>query len=92
MPEMYKAFLSYINKPRGVSARRAAIDWLQKNAEANSVLYFLDDDNTIDARLFEQIRTTRKVSMFPVGLVTQLAVSSPVLNEVSIVYFNNRND
>ncbi|KAF2368060.1 Glycosyl transferase family 43 [Trinorchestia longiramus] len=78
MPPLYRK-LAYV--PRGVSNRRAAIAWLQNHANANSVLYFLDDDNAVDVHLLEQIRYTEKVSMFPVGLIGKFSVSSPVLNE-----------
>ncbi|KAA0202195.1 hypothetical protein HAZT_HAZT006318 [Hyalella azteca] len=78
MPPVYR-HVTYV--PRGVANRRAALAWLQDNAVPESVLYFLDDDNAIDVRLLEQIRFTEKVSMFPVGLIGKLSVSSPVLNK-----------
>ena len=34
-----------------------------------------------------QIRTTKKVSMFPVGLVTNLGVSSPIVRNGTVVDF-----
>ena len=88
MPDIYRR-LTF--GPRGVSNRRAALQWVKENGIDDSVLYFLDDDNAIDIRLFEEMRYTKKVSMFPVGLVGKYSVSSPVLNKVSpftkIVYF-----
>lgn len=47
------------------------------------VLYFGDDDNTFDLRLFSEIRFTHRVSMFPVGLIGDYSVSSPVVRKVS---------
>lgn len=47
------------------------------------MLYFGDDDNTYDLRLFDEIRDTRNISMFPVGLVGDYAVSAPVVQDVS---------
>lgn len=47
------------------------------------VLYFGDDDNTYDLRLFDEIRDTQNISMFPVGLVGDYAVSAPVVANVS---------
>lgn len=79
MPPMYR---KQAYTPRGVANRRAAIGWLQDHAPADSVLYFLDDDNAIDVHLLEQMRYTEKVSMFPVGLIGKYSVSSPVLNKV----------
>lgn len=80
MPEMYRT-VSVI--PRGVANRRAALDWIRANVK-NGVLYFGDDDNTFDLRLFEEIRDTQKVSMFPVGLIGEYGVSAPIVKEVCI--------
>lgn len=79
MPDMYRS-LSLV--PRGVANRRAAIQWIRGNAQRPGVLYFGDDDNTFDLKLFDEIRNTRMVSMFPVGLVGQYAVSAPIVKEV----------
>jgi len=45
------------------------------------VVYFADDDNAYDTRLFEEIRRTRRVSMFPVGLLRPNGVKSPLLDD-----------
>ena len=45
-------------KSRGVEQRNTALDWLRKNINANKtkgVLYFADDDNTYDVRIFEEV-------------------------------------
>ncbi|XP_071521329.1 galactosylgalactosylxylosylprotein 3-beta-glucuronosyltransferase 2-like isoform X2 [Panulirus ornatus] len=74
------------NKPRGVSNRNAGLKWLKVHAK-EGVIYFADDDNTYDYRIFQEIRTTKQVSMFPVGLVTQLGVSSPVVSDGKLIGF-----
>lgn len=51
MPEKYKKFKF---KPRGVANRNAAVDWLRANVKSG-VVYFADDDNTYDVRLFEEV-------------------------------------
>ena len=33
------------------------------------VVYFADDDNTYDIRLFKEIATTKRITMFPVGFI-----------------------
>lgn len=81
MPEYYRHGSGPM--PRGVSNRRAAISWLKSNNITSGVLYFGDDDNTFDLRLFSEIRYTKHVSMFPVGLIGDFAVSSPVIKNVS---------
>lgn len=76
MPEKYKKKKG--PKPRGVSNRNRGLQWIRENAKSG-VLYFADDDNTYDLELFEEIRYTKRVSMFPVGLITNLGVSSPIV-------------
>ncbi|KAL7631021.1 UNVERIFIED_CONTAM: hypothetical protein RMT77_018690 [Armadillidium vulgare] len=82
MPDIYRKLSQ---APRGVSNRRAALQWVRDHGADNGVLYFLDDDNAIDIRLFEEMRDTRKVSMWPVGLIGLYSVSSPVLNDDGLV-------
>lgn len=46
-------------KARGVEQRNIAIKWLRDNIninKTNGVVYFADDDNTYDIRLFEEVR------------------------------------
>ncbi|XP_063220074.1 galactosylgalactosylxylosylprotein 3-beta-glucuronosyltransferase S isoform X2 [Bacillus rossius redtenbacheri] len=83
MPEIYRK-KSVV--PRGVANRRAALSWIRRSANSG-VIYFGDDDNTFDLRLFDEIRYTKKVSMFPVGLIGDYSVSSPVLKEGKVVGF-----
>ena len=80
MPDFYR---SQKPMPRGVANRRAAINWIRQNGKKPGVMYFGDDDNTFDLRLFDEIRSTKQVSMFPVGLIGQYSISSPVVRNVS---------
>ena len=63
--------------------RRAALKWLMQNTQPTDpgIVYFADDDNTYDVELFAELRKTRRISMFPVGLIHPSGVSSPVLND-----------
>lgn len=76
MPEKYKQKKGA--KPRGVSNRNRGLQWIRANA-TNGVFYFADDDNTYDIALFDEIRKTKRVSMFPVGLCTKFGLSSPII-------------
>lgn len=80
--------ITYIstNFPRGVANRRAALSWLRENVK-EGVLYFGDDDNTVDLQLFDEIRQTKKVSMFPVGLIGNYGVSTPIVKDGKVVGF-----
>lgn len=89
MPYAYRAETSHKTVPRGVANRRAALNWIKSNKIQNGVLYFGDDDNTFDLRLFDEIRSTQKVSMFPVGLIGEYSVSAPVVKDVSGKFSTN---
>ncbi|XP_022095678.1 galactosylgalactosylxylosylprotein 3-beta-glucuronosyltransferase 1-like [Acanthaster planci] len=59
-------------RTKGAPQRNAGIEWLLENVNVNEtpgVVYFADDDNTYDLQIFDEMRYTRKVSVWPVGLV-----------------------
>lgn len=85
MPEAYRKRKG--NKPKGVANRMAGIQWIRRYADSNGVMFFADDDNSYDIRLFDEMRWTKVVSMWPVGLVTQLGVSTPVVRDGKVVDF-----
>ncbi|CAL7940025.1 unnamed protein product [Xylocopa violacea] len=84
MPEKYKQKKGA--KPRGVSNRNRGLQWIRANA-TNGVFYFADDDNTYDIALFDELRKTKRVSMFPVGLCTKFGLSSPIIKNGKFVGF-----
>ena len=88
MPERYKHLRL---KPSGVSSRNAAVNWIIHNDFQLSpgVIYFGDDDNTYDLRLFEEIRWTKKVSMLPVAFIGEDAFTSPVVDNNKVVGFSD---
>ena len=53
MPPVYK--MKHASKPRGVAARNKGIKWIVENADDDGVMYFADDDNTYDIRLFYEV-------------------------------------
>ena len=53
---MPKQFRKMEKKPRGVANRNAGITWIRKHAKKGGVVYFADDDNTYDLRLFAEVR------------------------------------
>ncbi|XP_071484611.1 galactosylgalactosylxylosylprotein 3-beta-glucuronosyltransferase 3-like [Diadema antillarum] len=70
-------------KPRGVDQRNIAIDWIVENVREKEagVVYFADDDNTYSLKLFDEMRTTQKVSVWPVGLVGGLRFERPIVDK-----------
>ncbi|XP_042856091.1 galactosylgalactosylxylosylprotein 3-beta-glucuronosyltransferase P-like [Penaeus japonicus] len=89
MPEKYKVAVDKAKGvtrkktsllPRGVANRMAGLAWVKEHA-SSGVVYFADDDNTYDIRLFEEMRYSQGVSMWPVGLMARTGVSTPIIKE-----------
>ncbi|KAH3851204.1 galactosylgalactosylxylosylprotein 3-beta-glucuronosyltransferase 3-like [Dreissena polymorpha] len=72
-------------KPRGVLQRNKGLQWLRNQTGVTGVVYFADDDNTYDLRIFEEMRYTQRVSVWPVGLVGDLKYESPKLRNKKVV-------
>lgn len=82
-------------KPRGVEQRNEGLRWLREDRRAapggdgdQGVVYFADDDNTYSLQLFEEMRSTQKVSVWPVGLVGAMKYESPVVQGGKVVRFH----
>lgn len=94
-PQSFKTNLNDPNwlKPRGVWQRNHALKWLRENATAelfdDSIVYFGDDDNTYDVKLFKEMQSTTKVSVFPVGLVGGMLVEKPLVKNNKVIGFNS---
>ncbi|WAR19758.1 B3GA3-like protein [Mya arenaria] len=54
-PESLKKTAERWRPHRGVDQRNEAIRWIRQNAKQTGVVYFADDDNTYDIRLFEEV-------------------------------------
>ncbi|XP_053311453.1 galactosylgalactosylxylosylprotein 3-beta-glucuronosyltransferase 1-like [Spea bombifrons] len=67
--------------PRGTMQRNLGLQWLRENIDPSNppqgVVYFADDDNTYSLELFEEMRYTRTVSVWPVAFVGGLRYESP---------------
>ncbi|XP_014671855.1 PREDICTED: galactosylgalactosylxylosylprotein 3-beta-glucuronosyltransferase 1-like [Priapulus caudatus] len=94
-PQAYKLpanpKLSWVH-PRGVLQRNLGLQWLRTNLDAEKqkgVVYFADDDNTYDQALFEEMRSTKTVSVWPVGLVGGLLVEGPLVEGGKVVSWNS---
>jgi hypothetical protein len=46
----------------------------------DGIIYFGDDDNTYDWRLFNEMRTIQQVGVWPVGIVGGQLVETPLIN------------
>ncbi|EYC42780.1 hypothetical protein Y032_0518g2818 [Ancylostoma ceylanicum] len=65
---------------RGWTHRNLALQYIRENynPDIDAVLYFADDDNSYDLRLFENyIRQVKRLGIWPVGLVGGAWVEAP---------------
>ncbi|CAG2231440.1 Galactosylgalactosylxylosylprotein 3-beta-glucuronosyltransferase 1,Galactosylgalactosylxylosylprotein 3-beta-glucuronosyltransferase 3,Galactosylgalactosylxylosylprotein 3-beta-glucuronosyltransferase 2 [Mytilus edulis] len=77
------------NASKGNDQKNAAIQWITRNHRwgEQAVVYFADDDNAYDLRLFEEMRYTQKVSMWPVGLTGGNKAETPVVEDGKVTGF-----
>ncbi|XP_026878760.2 galactosylgalactosylxylosylprotein 3-beta-glucuronosyltransferase 2 isoform X1 [Electrophorus electricus] len=73
--------------PRATEQRNAALGWLRGHRSLNDagVVFFADDDNTYSLELFEEMRSTRRVSVWPVGLVGGRRYERPIVEQGKVV-------
>ncbi|XP_069094196.1 galactosylgalactosylxylosylprotein 3-beta-glucuronosyltransferase 1-like [Pleurodeles waltl] len=73
-----------VTKSRGTVQRNLALSWLRDTFKSNrsveGVVYFADDDNTYSLDIFKEMRYTKKVSVWPVGLTGVLPYQSVHVN------------
>lgn len=68
----------------GGSQKEFILDHLrQQNLEG--IAYFADDDNGYDPRLFDEIRKTQRISVFPVGDLGPTGIEKPSVRKGRIV-------
>lgn len=82
-------------KPRGVEQRNEGLRWLRQERRVQpgedskqGVVYFADDDNTYSVQIFEEMRSTQRVSVWPVGLVGGMKYERPVVEVGKVVRFH----
>ncbi|XP_048209855.1 galactosylgalactosylxylosylprotein 3-beta-glucuronosyltransferase 2 [Perognathus longimembris pacificus] len=75
--------------PRATEQRNAGLAWLRQTHRQQrarpGVLFFADDDNTYSLELFQEMRTTQKVSVWPVGLVGGRRYERPLVENGKVV-------
>lgn len=73
--------------PRATEQRNLALSWLRQHRTKKEagVVFFADDDNTYSLELFEEMRGTRGVSVWPVGLVGGRRYERPLVSGGKVV-------
>ncbi|XP_040216712.1 galactosylgalactosylxylosylprotein 3-beta-glucuronosyltransferase 1-like [Rana temporaria] len=73
-----------VTKARGTFQRNLGLSWLRETFypedAPEGVVYFADDDNTYSLEIFEEMRYTKKVSVWPVAFVGELRYESVKVN------------
>lgn len=74
---------------KGADQRNAALDWIMNHHTrgSNAVFYFVDDDNAYSLDIFEQLRCTKKLSMWPVGLSGGRLYETPIVKQGKVTNF-----
>lgn len=64
--------------------------YFRKNLDRsrNGIVYFGDDDNTYDWRLFDEMRSIERVGVWPVGLVGGLIVETAKLSDGNLYAYH----
>ncbi|XP_076441596.1 galactosylgalactosylxylosylprotein 3-beta-glucuronosyltransferase 3-like isoform X2 [Babylonia areolata] len=73
---------------RGIDQRNAALDWIRRCLQPSALaggVYFADDDNTYDLLLFEAVRWTQMVSIWPVGMVGRSLWEGPICENGKVI-------
>ncbi|CAH1781920.1 unnamed protein product [Owenia fusiformis] len=73
---------------KGITQRNAGLKLLL-DANFTGVFYFADDDNSYDLRIFEQMKSIKRVGVWPVGLVTGQGFESPIVKNGKVVDFSS---
>lgn len=75
---------------RGWTHRNMGLEYIRKNYrnyKRNAVVYFADDDNSYDIRLFDRyIRHVKTIGVWAVGLAGGALVEAPHVENGTIVY------
>ena len=74
-----------LKRLKGINQRNEGLNWIRKNVHdinirKDGVLYFADDDNTYSVKLFNEMRYTKTISVWPVGLVGGVIAEKPIVS------------
>ncbi|MDE2027461.1 MAG: hypothetical protein KGK03_11200 [Candidatus Omnitrophica bacterium] len=77
-------YLHIYSRSYGNAQKNLALTYIRDH-DLKGIVYVADDDNVYDIRLFEEIRKTRKISVFPVGNLGPNGIERPILKGGKIV-------
>ncbi|MBF0594275.1 MAG: hypothetical protein HQL22_04840 [Candidatus Omnitrophica bacterium] len=77
-------YLNVYSRNFGNSQKSVGLSYIRDN-HLQGIIYTADDDNRYDVRLFNEIRKTRKISVFPVGNLGPNGIERPIVQAGKIV-------
>ncbi|XP_067873193.1 galactosylgalactosylxylosylprotein 3-beta-glucuronosyltransferase 2-like [Heterodontus francisci] len=74
-------------KSRGTEQRNEGLRWIRMNSTLrhSGVIFFADDDNTYSLQLFQEMRSTQKVAVWPVGFAGGRLYERPLVEHGHVV-------
>lgn len=77
-------YLNIYSRSFGNAQKNLALTYI-RDLHLKGIIYIADDDNLYDARLFEEIRKTKRISVLPVGNLGPNSIERPVIKDGKIV-------
>lgn len=71
-------YLHVYSRDFGNSQKNLGLVYIRDN-HLKGIVYIADDDNRYDVRLFEEIRKTKRISVFPVGNLGPEGIERPIV-------------
>ena len=74
-------------KDKGNEQRNFCYEYIVNN-NINGIIYNADDDNEYDIKLFDEIKKTKNISIFPVGNLGPNGIERPIIQNGKINKWN----
>lgn len=69
---------------RGCTQRNIGLRWILTEDIEDGVMYFADDDNAYDIRVFDELRQSTKIGLVPTGHLARTGLSSPIVRNGAV--------
>lgn len=90
--DLLPKFAVYMNvgptKDFGHAQRNLALEYIYEN-ELKGVVYNADDDNWYSPKLFDEIKKTKRISIFPVGNLGPASIERPIVKNGKFVAWHS---
>lgn len=74
-------------KDKGNEQRNVCYEYIVNN-DINGIIYNADDDNQYEMKLFDEIKKTKNISIFPVGNLGPNGIERPIIQNGKILYWD----